>query len=192
MARKVIDWEAIEREYRAGQISIREIAREHDISAPAIVKKAKIEGWDRDLSEKVKQSISNKLVNSEVNTKVNTKSEREIVEAAATKGAEIIKLHRGGAEKQRDILYTLCNDLDEKIKDLKKDGKKQELLDIKECSIIMRNMTQSLKTIVDIERESFNLNTKDQGIKLDDILNSLPSSFGADVRSFLAESLSEE
>ncbi len=192
MGRKLIDWETIEKKYRAGQLSIREIAREYDISAPAIVKKAKIEGWDRDLTEKVKQSITNKLVNSEVNTKVNTKNEKEIVEAAATKGAEIIKLHRGGAEKQRTILYTLCDDLDEKIKDIKKDGKKQELADLKECSIIMRNMTQSLKTIIDIERQAFNLDDKEQGVKLDDLLSALPANFAADVRSALAESISEE
>ena len=39
------DWEAIEREYRAGQLSVREIARQHDVSAPAIVKRAKRLGW---------------------------------------------------------------------------------------------------------------------------------------------------
>ena len=39
-ARKVIDWERVEAQFRAGQLSVREIARQHGISDKAIRKKA--------------------------------------------------------------------------------------------------------------------------------------------------------
>ncbi|MEI7075050.1 terminase small subunit [Pectobacterium versatile] len=43
----VTDWEAIERKYREGALSIRALAREHGISDAAIRKKAKLQGWGK-------------------------------------------------------------------------------------------------------------------------------------------------
>lgn len=44
---KAIDWAGVERDYRAGVMSIREIAKWYGISDTAIHKKAKAEGWVR-------------------------------------------------------------------------------------------------------------------------------------------------
>lgn len=44
---KAIDWKAIERDYRAGVMSIREIAKWYGLSDTAIHKKAKADGWER-------------------------------------------------------------------------------------------------------------------------------------------------
>lgn len=50
--RKTIDWEAIERDYRAGLKTLRQIADEHSITHAAVNKRAKIQGWSRDLQLK--------------------------------------------------------------------------------------------------------------------------------------------
>lgn len=42
------DWEAIETAYRAGMMSLREIAAQHGISEGAIRKRAKRDDWSRD------------------------------------------------------------------------------------------------------------------------------------------------
>lgn len=44
---KPVDWEAIEKDYRAGAMGIRELARWYQISDTAIRKRAKAEGWSR-------------------------------------------------------------------------------------------------------------------------------------------------
>lgn len=44
---KAIDWKAIERDYRAGVMSVREIAKWYGLSDTAIHKKAKADGWQR-------------------------------------------------------------------------------------------------------------------------------------------------
>lgn len=44
---KPIDWAGIERDYRAGVMSVREIAKWYGVSHTAINKKAKAEGWER-------------------------------------------------------------------------------------------------------------------------------------------------
>ncbi|MBD2819526.1 hypothetical protein ID852_02195 [Xenorhabdus sp. 42] len=62
------DWEAIELAYRAGSLSIREIAAKYGISDTAIRKRANSQGWQRDLTDKVKKATRTKLVRSEVRT----------------------------------------------------------------------------------------------------------------------------
>ena len=57
-----IDWEAIERDYRIGQLSVREIARRHEVEASTITRKAKKETWARDYSEEVKAKTRAGLV----------------------------------------------------------------------------------------------------------------------------------
>ncbi|PHM72271.1 phage protein [Xenorhabdus sp. KJ12.1] len=44
------DWEAIESAYRAGLLSLREIASQHGISEGAIRKRANRDEWDKRLS----------------------------------------------------------------------------------------------------------------------------------------------
>ena len=56
------DWDAIEREYRAGQLSIKELARQHKLSDTAIHKRAKAKGWTRDLSSAVRTRVRESLV----------------------------------------------------------------------------------------------------------------------------------
>lgn len=55
------DWELIERDYRLGVKSLREIAKEHGITHAAIAKKAKQFSWVRDLSEKVQAAAKDKV-----------------------------------------------------------------------------------------------------------------------------------
>ena len=53
-ARKTIDWESVERHYRTGLLSIRELGKQFGVSHVAIQKKAKAERWRRDLSAKIR------------------------------------------------------------------------------------------------------------------------------------------
>lgn len=48
------DWELIERDYRLGIKSIRQLAAEYGINPSSITKRSKAEGWKRDLSQQIK------------------------------------------------------------------------------------------------------------------------------------------
>lgn len=82
--KKFIDWELVERDYRAGIKTLRQIAEEHGVSHVAIQKRAKKELWSRDLTQKVQQRanelVTKALVTSEV-TKEQKASEVETVKA---------------------------------------------------------------------------------------------------------------
>ena len=64
--KKVIDWELIERHYRAGIKTLRQIGNEYGCSHVAIQRKAEKFGWVRDLTEKIAQKTHEKVTKAEV------------------------------------------------------------------------------------------------------------------------------
>ena len=104
-----IDWEAIEREYRAGQLSVREIARQFGISHVAIGKKAKANGWARDLAKDVRAEVTNRLVTESV-TDGNA---RAAIDAAASRVVELVRQHRGSLGRANRIVEKLLDELEE-------------------------------------------------------------------------------
>ena len=100
--RKTPDWEAIEREYRAGSLSVRQIAANHGVSHTAIQKRAASGGWEQDLTEKVQKAVARKVVASAVATipsREKVATEREIIAAAADRGASAVHGHLARAAR---------------------------------------------------------------------------------------------
>ena len=54
---KVVDWERIELDYRAGIKTLRDIAQEHGITHGAITKRSKRDDWVRDLTAKIQAKV---------------------------------------------------------------------------------------------------------------------------------------
>jgi hypothetical protein len=57
-AKKHVDWELIERDYRAGIKTLRQIGEERGVSHVAIVKRSKIGGWERMLHQLEDRSVA--------------------------------------------------------------------------------------------------------------------------------------
>ena len=91
--RKQIDWEKIEKEFRAGQLSIREIASQNGCAESGIRRKMKELGVERDLTEQIAQKVRNSLVREEMRTS-NPASEKEIIETAAARSVDVVRSHR--------------------------------------------------------------------------------------------------
>ncbi len=105
------DWEAIESAYRAGSLSIRTIADQHGISDAAIRKHAKKHGWERDLTEQVRQTTKSKLARAEVRTdgsREHPRTDAEIIEEASDAAAAVVLAHRSGLAQWRGIANKLC------------------------------------------------------------------------------------
>lgn len=113
MTTKQPDWEAIERAYRAGSLSIRTIAERQGVSDTAIRKKAKTLGWARDLSEQVRKEVRSKLVRGEVRNDqgANCELDAEIIEEAAEEGARVVRSHRRDIRKATNLANLLMDDL---------------------------------------------------------------------------------
>lgn len=173
------DWEAVEREYRAGQLSVAQIGREHGISHPAIFKRAKKHGWTRDLSAKVRQEVTARLVTDEVTaeTKADPRKTKEAIEIAAKRGVEVVRQHRSAIDRLRKIADKLANQLDADTDDIKeieeaieeetagdKNGDRRARM-MKAVSLstragVAQQLSATLKNLVALERQAFNLDDK--------------------------------
>ncbi len=108
------DWEAIESAYRAGLLSVREIASQHGITHGAINKRAKRDGWERDLKAKIKAKADALVSKREVSTLVSTEravTERILIEANAEVIANVRMEHRGDITRARSLTNSMFDEL---------------------------------------------------------------------------------
>lgn len=108
---KRVDWESIERAYRAGHPSIRAIADKHGVSDTAIRKRATQHGWERDLSARVQEFARQKLVRKKVRGNGSQQTEAEIIEEASSEVANVVLQHRVVLSDWRAIAEKLCGAL---------------------------------------------------------------------------------
>ncbi len=165
--RKSIDWEAIEADYRAGQLSVNAIGKKHDCSEGAIRKRAKSKGWQRDLTSKVKSQTKAKLVRSEgTSTNIRTTDE-QIIEQASNDAVALVLMHRHGIAEYRQIAARLS----------------AYLMDAEINDDNHQNIARSLNSGIDalakavkLERQAFNLDdNEDKGSDLAALMDSLES-----------------
>jgi hypothetical protein len=176
------DWEAIEREYRNGQLSVSEIGRHYNVSHTAINKKAKKEGWKRDLTEKVRQEIASRLVSDEFQRR----NARETIEEAAARGVQLVREHRSDIQANRSAVTELIAELidtnahreeieetiyDEteteegdspaaKAEKAKKRARMLAAVALPSRANIANTLASALKTLIPLERQAFNLDER--------------------------------
>lgn len=125
--RKVIDWELIERHYRAGLLSLREIARDVGVTEGAIRKRAKRDGWSRNLTAKIQQKAEELVRTEELkavrteSTQLTAASEKEVVQSNAELVAQVDLSGRrdvgGSLDAARSMLGELSGLCDPKFRE---------------------------------------------------------------------------
>src|SRR5690606_34030312 len=103
MNTKQPDWEAIERAYRAGSLSVRAIGDSQGVNHATILKRAKKEGWSRDFTDQVRTATKQK-VSKAVTIDGNHAplvTDAEIIEEASDQAAAIVLAHRSGLAQWR-------------------------------------------------------------------------------------------
>lgn len=179
--KRVIDWEKIEIQYRAGVRSLKDIGDEFGVSDAGIIKKAKVCKWDRDLKAKIQAKadakVSAALVSAEVSAERKV-SEQVVIEAEAAVAARVMMAHRSVAQQSRNLLVSLLDEvvattnnkeLFEKLGELMAspdDKGRDKLSEIYHKVISLNGRVSNAKQIVDavdttIEIERKVLNIKD-------------------------------
>lgn len=176
------DWEAIESAYRAGVLSVRELAGKYGISHQAISKRAKKDGWERDLKAKVQAKADALVAKREVARQVATEStisERQLIEATAEVIATVRMEHRGDIRRARELTNTLFDELAGECGDVaaleqlgelmrREDDKGMDKFNDLYHKIIslpsrvksMKDLSDSLKTLIGLEREAYSIENK--------------------------------
>lgn len=182
-AKKPIDWEAIERDYRAGILSVREIGLANGCTHTAINKRAKAEGWARDLKAKIKAKaealVSKREVSKEVSSKA-AETERQIIDANAEAIVSIRMGHRNDIRRSRALTNKLLEELEgltdnrelfEQLGELmhSPDDKGMDRLndlyrkvvELPNRTKVMKELADTLRILIALERQAYNLDEQE-------------------------------
>lgn len=174
------NWERIERDYRANILSLREIAgKDGNVTEGAIRKRAKRDGWERDLSAAIKAKADALVRKAEVRNEVRADAaitERETIEAGAAAIAQVRLAHRQDIRRSRDIVVRLLSELETQILDQEDFEKLGELMRSENESgtdklndlyrkvigfggrvTSIKALSDALKNLIGLEREAWNL-----------------------------------
>lgn len=177
--RAQIDWERVELDYRAGILTLREMASLHGVSHTAIKKKADKEGWERDLSARVKAKaealVSKELVSKEVSSEQKV-TEQKHVEIGARVLANVVLEHHASIRRGRTLVMSLLSELEmqtgdislyQQLADMLKfeneetSDKRRELLAkviaLPARTKVMKDLADSLRILVALEREAYGI-----------------------------------
>jgi hypothetical protein len=114
-AKKAPNWMAIEADYRAGIKPLRQIGEEHGISHGAINKRAKRDGWTRDLKAKIVAAAEAKVSKAAVSTEVSIQrvvTETQVVEANAELQYRVRMEHRTDIARARRLFAVMLGELE--------------------------------------------------------------------------------
>lgn len=175
------DYATIETDYRSGIKPLRQIAEEHGITEGAIRKRAKRDGWERDLSPRIQAKaealVRKEAVRNEVRSEAKA-SEKQVVEANAIAVATVRLAHRKDIQRSRTIAMNLLAELEQQsglenaallaeLGDLmrKPDENGQDRLNDLYQKIIslpgraktMKDLGECLRVLVQLERQAFGL-----------------------------------
>src|SRR5437016_690710 len=171
-SKRSVDWETIEREYRAGVLSRREIAKRHDVSEGAIRKRAKRDHWLRDLTARVREKVRMELVRAQVR-EPNARTDQEIVDEASQEPIAVGETHRKDLKYAREMGAMLMaqlkdaaggrESLEEQIESTDPVARRSAMLravSLPQHAATLRDLTIAYKNLIPLERQAFNMDDK--------------------------------
>lgn len=113
--RKKVDWPAVERDYRTGKFTLRELEAKHGVDNAQIARRKKAEGWTQDLSDAVRAATNAQLMSALVSTEVSNAQQNvsTTIMAAAEVNTQIILGHRKGLNRITRIKETLLDQIEQ-------------------------------------------------------------------------------
>lgn len=185
MLNRKTDWKKIERLYRAGLLSIREIAREVNISEGDIRYHAKKHGWKRDLTQQARQAYRTKTVQNlakifdseDLKNQLNNISDEEIIEEAARTQIEVVRQHQrtlGAGHsltmrllQELEFTTTTVDELEKLIRDTTAPNRRaalQRMISLPARATTLRDLAAAARLWVTLERQAFNIvDDRDKG-----------------------------
>lgn len=164
------DWQLIQEEYRTGRFSFAELSKRHGPHTGTIHRRAKREGWEKDLTDQVRQRTREKISRANLPPEALNEyqdlgeAELAIVEHAADENAAVVSGHRRLLTHWRGMLLRYSNMLvDQMAKPTRTvinraTGDPMEVdLELDYVGKCMGHGSQALERVVRLERQSYGL-----------------------------------
>jgi hypothetical protein len=214
-----VDWAGLEPHYRAGLRPLKDLGAEFGVSDAGIIKHARKNGWTRDLKAKIAAQAEAKVSAAAVSEEVSKQralTERDIVDANADAIVKVRLAHRKDIGKARSLAMQLMAELEsqcdsaplyEELLDLvipaaeDEDSKASQdrVLKLRQAfdkamslggrTKTMKDLADTLKTLVALEREAFNvgeaapLPTDDESVDIPALARRIAFAFSATTRT---------
>lgn len=109
------DWQAVERDFRTGKFTLRELASKHNANHSLIGRNAREKGWTQDLAIAIKQATNAKLVDDLVTGEVHKSTQKvhTVIQAAAEVNKNVILGHRTGLNRLTTIKAKLLDQIEQ-------------------------------------------------------------------------------
>jgi hypothetical protein len=177
-AKRRTDWDAVERDYRTGKFTLRELEAKHGANNSLISRKAKAGGWTQDLADAIRQATNARLDEETVSKEVRSGAQKvsTVVLAVAEQNTKVILGHRTGLARLNEIKNKLLNqieqaadnlpDLEEVIEMIRKpdDNGRDAVNDAMRKAMSRSALVDDLKKLADVdekarkgEREAFKI-----------------------------------
>jgi hypothetical protein len=185
MTKRDHDWAAIELEYRAGIKSLRTIGSQFGLTDAAIIKRAKRDGWERDLKARIQAATETKLAAKVVSPEVSAAklvSEDKIVDANSDTQVDVILSTRTDIQRVLNLVYNLLSELEETTNNRelfdqlgvlmnapdekgidKLNETYRKTISLPSRVSAMKSLTDSLKTLIGLKRQAYGLSDNANG-----------------------------
>jgi hypothetical protein len=178
---RTIDWQACERDFRAGVMSLREMGLTHGVAESAIRKRAKRDEWTRDLRAKIQAKADELVRKQEVRTLVRTEgavSDKMQIQAMGQRVADVQMGHKAIAARGMKLCQALLAELETQTTDTvvlaqlgelmrnPDDSGTDRLNDIYKKVIstpgrvdTAKKLVETMKSVIGLEREAYSIGT---------------------------------
>lgn len=150
--KKIIDWEAIEKLYRENIFSVHQIASQFGISHVAILKKARIFKWQRNLKEKIKQEYKRREALEPAREIVKPQKEpieeSEIIDQATDRCIQVTRDHKRLIGRNIKLVEGFMSDLE--------NGATKNITP-KDRATILVSLSTATRTLITLERQVFGI-----------------------------------
>lgn len=201
---KVIDWELVERDWRAGVKSQNQLATEHSVSRAAMVKRFKKLGIDRNLGAKIHAETTSRMAKAAVPAPALTQAtERDIVDANAAMQETILLSHRKDIQRSRRLAMAMLHELELQTDNIdlleefaeimyapddkgvdRRNELYRKIISLSSRAGTMKTLADSMRGLVALEREAFGLNAgekeSERNTGVEDVIKRVQAKHGGD------------
>lgn len=201
MARRSdIDWEAVERDYRAGQLTFRQMADVHSVSVSQIREKAKARGWERNLADAIRERTKEKISQIDVaelieqsaheSAQQSSQTQKNAIEIAADIATGVVMSHRKHYSRVKELASGMLDEIQEfgeskleiaQLVQLVGQDDQLAAQALKRATGLagrvqsLEKLANTLVKIADAERKAFGIDEDEKtGTTIEDLLDKLP------------------
>lgn len=182
------DWTLVEKDYRAGLLSDRQIGEKYGVSHGSVQQQAKKRGWSRNLIGRSVAKAEEKLAREELATKLASEtrvaSEKELVDSTSDALVEVMRGHRTDASRLRRVVTALLekveaivkeSELFEQIGDLcaapdekgidKINDLYRKVIELPAQTDTTKKLAETMKILIELERKIFKIESGDDPVE---------------------------